>query len=77
MKSNDLLGELDSDFIVLNTRLSMLVEAFIKLGAHKERIEFFNAFRELLQEKEASGDEIAIQVLNWAYMELAERLPVN
>lgn len=77
MKANDLPGELDSDFIVLQTRMSMLIESFTKLGAHRGRIEFFNAFRELIQEKESSGDEIAIQVLNWAYLELAERLPVE
>jgi hypothetical protein len=77
MKASDLPGELDSDFIVLNTRLSLLIESFIKLGEHKSRREFFDAFRELLQEKEAVGDEIAIQVLNWAYLELAEKLPID
>lgn len=77
MKASDLPGELDSDFMVLETRLSLLVEAFIKLGGHKGRLEFFSAFRELMQEKEAAGDEVAVGVLNWAYLELAERLPVE
>ncbi len=77
MKASDLPGELDSDFMILETRLSLLVDAFIKLGEYKGRREFFDVFRELLNEKEAAGDEIAVQVLNWAYMELADRIPVE
>jgi hypothetical protein len=77
MKASDLPGELESDFIVLDTRLSLLVDAFIKLGEHKERQQFFNTFRELLIEKEAAGDEIAVQVLDWAYMQLADRIPIE
>lgn len=77
MKASDLPGELDSDFMILETRLSLLVDAFIKLGEHKGRREFFDVFRELLTEKEAAGDEIAVEVLNWAYMELAERIPIE
>ncbi len=77
MKANDLPGDLDSDFIILETRLSILVDAFINLGGHKARREFFDIFRELLIEKEAANDEIAVQVLNWAYLELADRIPVE
>lgn len=77
MKASDLPGELDSDFMVLETRLSLLIESFVKIGVHAGRSKFFDAFRELMQEKEAAGDEVAVQVLNWAYLELGNRLPVD
>lgn len=77
MKASDLPGELDSDYIVLETRLSLLAESFVKLGEHKARIEFFNALRALLNEKESTGDEIATQVLSWAYTQLADTIPVE
>lgn len=77
MKASDLPGELDTDYIVLETRLRLLAESFVKLGEHKARIEFFNAFRKLLVEKESAGDEIATQVLSWAYEQLADSIPVE
>ncbi len=72
MKASDLPGELDSDYMILETRLSLLVESFVRLGEHKAKIEFFEAFREILREKEQDGDQIATDVLVWAYERLAD-----
>jgi hypothetical protein len=77
MKASNLPGELDSDYLILETRLSLLVESFVKLGEMKSRQDFFDAFRQLMSEKQAENDEIAVQVLSWAYLELAEKLPVE
>ena len=77
MKASNLPGELDSDYLILETRLSLLVESFVKLGEMKSRQDFFDAFRQLMSEKQADNDEIAVQVLSWAYLELAEKLPVE
>lgn len=77
MKASDFPGELDSDYIILETRLSLLAEAFVRLGEMKSRQDFFESFRQLMGEKQAENDEIAVQVLSWAYLELAERLPVE
>ena len=43
-----------------------------QLGEDRQRIEFFDVLRKLIMEKEAEGDEIATQVLCWAYDRLAE-----
>ena len=42
------------------------------LGGLEERIAFMNKFKELLAEKNASGDLLAVDVLNWALERLAE-----
>lgn len=77
MKASEFPGELDSDYLILESKLSLLAESFVKLGEMKFRQDFFDAFRRLMSEKQADNDEIAVQVLNWAYLELAERLPVE
>lgn len=41
------------------------------LGALSERHEIFAHLRELIHEKEMQGDEIAAQVLSWAWQELS------
>lgn len=35
------------------------------------RIKFFDAYRELLNEKDRENDQIALGVLDWAYQRLA------
>ncbi len=42
-----------------------------QLGEDRQRIEFFDILRSLIAEKETEGDEIAVQVLCWAYDRLA------
>jgi hypothetical protein len=47
-------------------------EDIFTLGVMYERIEMFNKFRALLHQKDLMHDEIAVDVLNWAYQLLAE-----
>jgi hypothetical protein len=35
------------------------------------RIKFFNALRDLIREKDMENDQIALDVLDWAYQRLA------
>jgi hypothetical protein len=41
------------------------------LGAMSERHELFETLRELIHEKEMEGDEVAAQVLGWAWQRLS------
>jgi hypothetical protein len=42
------------------------------LGGLEERISFMTKFQELITEKDLAGDQVAIDVLNWAWQRLAE-----
>ncbi len=42
------------------------------LGGLEERLVFMSKFRELIAEKDLAGDQVAIDVLNWAWERLAE-----
>jgi hypothetical protein len=42
------------------------------LGATAERIEFFSKLRDLIAEKDSQNDDVASNVLGWAYERLAE-----
>lgn len=42
------------------------------LGGLEERLAFMSKFRELITEKDLAGDQLAIDVLNWAWERLAE-----
>lgn len=42
------------------------------LGGLEERLSFMSKFRELITEKDLAGDQLAIDVLNWAWERLAE-----
>jgi hypothetical protein len=46
-------------------------EDLFSLGSQYQRVVFFGKLRELLQQKIDSGDEIATEVLAWAWIELA------
>lgn len=46
-------------------------EDLFSLGSNYQRVVFFAKLRELLQQKIESGDEIATEVLAWAWIELA------
>ena len=43
-----------------------------QLGEDRQRIEFFDILRKLIMEKDMAGDEIAVQVLSWAYDRLTQ-----
>jgi hypothetical protein len=47
-------------------------EEIFDLALAYERIEFFNKFRILLHQKDMANDQVAVDVLNWAYQLLSE-----
>lgn len=47
-------------------------EQIFDLALAYERIRFFEKFRALLAQKDLSNDQIAVDVLNWAYQLLSE-----
>lgn len=47
-------------------------EQIFDLALAYERIQFFEKFRALLAQKDLANDQIAIDVLNWAYQLLSE-----
>ena len=46
-------------------------EELFSLGSQYQRVVFFAKLREMMQQKIDSGDEIATEVLSWAWIELA------
>lgn len=68
MDSEEILHEL--------TRLINVVgpagEQIFDLALAYERILFFEKFRALLAQKDLANDQIALDVLNWAYQLLSE-----
>ncbi len=42
------------------------------LGGLEERLIFMTNLRELIAEKDLAGDQVAVEVLNWAWQRLAE-----
>jgi hypothetical protein len=77
MNADSLPGDLGSDLLVLQTRMQILMDANIKLGEQKARVELMQVIAELIAEKDRAEDELAINVLNWLWVELAERYPVE
>jgi len=57
--------------------MQILMDANIKLGEQKARVELMQVIAELIAEKDRAEDELAINVLNWLWVELAERYPVE
>ena len=47
-------------------------EEIFDLAIAYERISFFNKFRMLMAQKDMANDQVAVEVLNWAYQALAE-----
>lgn len=43
----------------------------VQLICQLMRIEFFDEFRQLMLEKDSEHDQIALEVLDWAYQRLA------
>lgn len=77
MNADSLPGELGSDLILLTARMQMLMDATIKLGEQKARVELMRVIAELIAEKDVAGDSLAVDVLNWLWVELSERYPVD
>jgi hypothetical protein len=64
--------EIDVNLDAIKQKLSDQLDRVEELGEDRQRIEFFDALRKLILEKDSEGDEIAVSVLCWAYERLAE-----
>jgi hypothetical protein len=47
-------------------------EEIFDLALAYERISFFDKFRMLMAQKDLANDQVAVEVLNWAYQALSE-----
>ncbi len=64
--------EIDTQLDKIKISVSAQLDRVEELGEDRQRIEFFDGLRQLIQEKDSQGDEIAVAVLVWAYARLAE-----
>jgi hypothetical protein len=69
---DDYLDELHKDIERVIDKMSGAAHDLVLMGAEVERIEFFEHLRELIAEKDLAGDQIAVEVLSWAYEKLAD-----
>ncbi len=70
-------NDLELDWNSLISRLGIVADELIKLGESKARIDIFRALRELMQQKDADGDAIAADVINWVWLQLADEIPLD
>lgn len=63
------MEELEQDLLKVSKDLDPIIIETIKMS---ERVAIFAKFRKLIHEKEFQNDEIAANVLGWAYEKLAE-----
>lgn len=66
------LEDIDAELEVLEAYAMDKIRRAEQLGEDRQRIEFFESLRELIREKDVSGDAVAVEVLSWAYERLAE-----
>lgn len=64
--------EIHEDVERVFRKINTLAHDLVLLGSEIERIDFFDKFRQLIAEKDLEGDTIAVEVLSWAYEQLAE-----
>ena len=76
MSPINLPGETPDDFAKLQTLLMQAAMRGMEIASVSQRHDFFQALRELIEEKDLSGDQIAVDTLNWAYEEIANRIPL-
>jgi hypothetical protein len=68
----DNIDEIEEQVEELYSKIDDIHAELFTLGAAEERIIFFSKLRELIIEKTESNDDIAADVLGWAYERLAE-----
>jgi hypothetical protein len=68
----DYLVELHEDVERMFQKINQSSHDLVLLGQEIERVEIFDGLRALIIEKESSDDDIAVQVLSWAYERLSE-----
>lgn len=67
-------GQIEEDIQTNITDMYHLSSDLVELGAQEQRIDFFDALQELIQEKEFDGEDDAVSVLSWAYDQLQEMI---
>lgn len=71
MDREEILYQVES----LIKRTGTLGEDLFSLGVLYERTIIFDKLRLLLQQKDSLNDQVAVEVLNWAYILLSETSP--
>jgi hypothetical protein len=66
------LDEIDQQYEVIKSTVEYQIHKAFCLGEDRQRVEFFEILRKLMLEKDMAGDEIAVEVLSWAYDRLAK-----
>lgn len=64
--------QIEEDIQTSITDMYHMSSDLVELGAQEQRVDFFNALQELIQEKEFDGEDEAVDVLSWAYEQLQE-----
>jgi hypothetical protein len=64
--------EIQREIDYLITWLGPVGEKLFDLAIAQERIYMFEKLRTLIQQKDAAGDQIAVEVLSWAWRTLAD-----
>jgi cell fate (sporulation/competence/biofilm development) regulator YlbF (YheA/YmcA/DUF963 family) len=77
MSLKNLPGDLPDDYAKLKDLVDQAVHRAIELAESAQRFEFFQALRDLIQEKDLAGDQIAVDTLNWACEQIASRIPLD
>jgi hypothetical protein len=67
----DNLDELELDKSKAVISFERIANELYFLGADKERIILFEKLRNLIAEKDLQNDPIAVEILSWAYDQLA------
>lgn len=69
---DDYTDELKHDIERLLAKINQSAHDLYLIGSEMQRIEFFEILRRLMLEKEMDNDQIAVEVLSWAYERLSE-----
>jgi hypothetical protein len=69
---DDYIDEINEDAQRIFAKINQQTHDLMLLGSEIQRVEFFDAFRKLMTEKEFEGDTTAVEVLSWAYERLGE-----
>jgi hypothetical protein len=77
MTTPNLPGDLPEDFSRLEQLIHQAALKGIEIASTSERHLFFQALRDLIHEKDMAGDHIAVDTLNWAYEQIADRVPLQ
>lgn len=64
--------EIESRYRHLIDTLDNVTAEIYSLGGFDERLAFMSKIRDLIIEKDVANDQVAVDVLNWAWERLAE-----